>query len=495
MNTEIRTYAARIISRPFKRFLEHVRDAKTGKDIEDLHRIRVASRRLRSALWALKEAFPEKSLKKWKKGLQNVSRTSGDARDIDVKIDFLKKLKNSQSSAPYRYGLNQMIILLQVKRNGFQTEITSSLDDLLKKNILKEIKNFIKKSPTCTLSEIKTPALYSLAEKRISRRLAELKKQSVCAAQPDRSTELHLLRIAAKKLRYTLECFETLYGQKLKRFTDECHSIQNMLGAMHDFDVWIQSAPHFFNPEEKRILAAVDFFLKKCRTLRNQNYNDFLSLWKRLEKEDFFHVLSQAIAVSARIRKKIVQQAVGLARSIHFEEEHTRVVTKLSLRLFDELECLHHLGEKDNLLLEIACLLHDIGRTDGGENHNKIARDRILDSSQLQLPEKDKVIIALIARYHRDALPKNSHRWYSALGKEDRITVKKLSSLIRIADGLDRTHQSLVTNIQCDVSKQHVVLRISAKGFSAIDKTFGKVKADLFEKTFQKDVIIDWAER
>ena len=190
--------------------------------------------------------------------------------------------------------------------------------------------------------------------------------------------------------------------------------------------------------------------------------------------------------------KRTIKHAMALASSLRYEEEHSRQVSKVALMFFDELRELHSLGKRERLLLEVGSLLHDIGWVEGRTSHHKKARDIILESKIPGLSREEHIIVALIARYHRKSLPRNNHGYYSELSKKSKNIVRILASLVRLADGLDRTHLSLVQDIKCGIQVKKIVLHIRKNGYSEIDEFTGKKKADLFEDVFGRKLEIKW---
>jgi len=97
-------------------------------------------------------------------------------------------------------------------------------------------------------------------------------------------------------------------------------------------------------------------------------------------------------------------------------------------------------------------------------------------------------IIALIARYHRKSPPKPKHIEFNNIPLEDQSTVKKLAGILRIADGLDRSHQGIVDDVSCEIQNDLVIFKIKTKpGIDPhIDVWSAQQKRDLFEETFSK---------
>src|ERR1700730_5359443 len=137
-----------------------------------------------------------------------------------------------------------------------------------------------------------------------------------------------------------------------------------------------------------------------------------------------------------------------LAERTHFEEPHSKHVQKLSLQLFDaigqRLGCL----PDDRKLLSDAALLHDIGYHISYDKHNKHSYHLIEHAELLGMTPVEQIVVAHVARYHRGAEPSKKHRNYGDLEKPVRQTIKKLSAILRVADGFDRGHASAVAEIK-----------------------------------------------
>jgi exopolyphosphatase/guanosine-5'-triphosphate,3'-diphosphate pyrophosphatase len=179
-----------------------------------------------------------------------------------------------------------------------------------------------------------------------------------------------------------------------------------------------------------------------------------------------------------------------LAESYLGDLTHTHQVTYLSLRLFDELQSLHGFTETEKYLLECGALMHDIGWVQGWKGHHKSSLQMILDNQKLPFDGKEKLIIGSIARYHRKALPSLSHDHYAALEPGERKIVSKLAAILRIADGLDRTHTNAVSDLRCIVTKREVVIKCSVSHPAPEEKKNAYIKADLLEKVYKRKITI-----
>lgn len=160
---------------------------------------------------------------------------------------------------------------------------------------------------------------------------------------------------------------------------------------------------------------------------------------------------------------------LALGRDCHFEEAHSRQDARLAVRLFDLTADLHHLADECRDLLFWAGLLHDIGYVDGYATHHKTACRLIRQAALPGLSDRERHIVACVARYHRGARPCLDHAAYAALSPDDRPIVALLGALLRLADGLDRTHAGLVRDVDAYLEGDCLVLVVDCAGDCATE--------------------------
>jgi len=186
--------------------------------------------------------------------------------------------------------------------------------------------------------------------------------------------------------------------------------------------------------------------------------------------------------------KNFLQAVIEFGLSIRNERQHPIQVCRLCCRLFDELQSLHHMGNTERIWLQAAALLHDIGKSTCGKDHNKQSRDIIVQSTKLPLDQDEKIIVGLIARYHRGALPSRSHKYYGKLDSESRYYIRKCAALLRLAEGLDEDHRSSVTDISCHITEDNIILCPESNNIFHPQKVVAK--ADLLEDVSNREVVI-----
>jgi exopolyphosphatase/guanosine-5'-triphosphate,3'-diphosphate pyrophosphatase len=138
----------------------------------------------------------------------------------------------------------------------------------------------------------------------------------------------------------------------------------------------------------------------------------------------------------------------GLAARYGADLAHAETTVRLSLSLFDQLQGHLKLSVEDRTLLGHAAYLHDIGHHISGADHNEHGAYLVRHSRLYGFTEPEINHLSLLIRYHRGSKPKKSHPDFGALPKEDRQRVSALSALLRLADGLDRSHEGLVNRLE-----------------------------------------------
>jgi exopolyphosphatase/guanosine-5'-triphosphate,3'-diphosphate pyrophosphatase len=156
------------------------------------------------------------------------------------------------------------------------------------------------------------------------------------------------------------------------------------------------------------------------------------------------------------------------------------------MEIFDSLKQLHGLGQTEREYLYYAAVLHDIGLTLSHSQHHIHSYYLIRNAELVGFTENEKEIIANTGRYHRKSHPKLKHQGYFNLSFKDRQTVKKLAAMLRIADGLDRMHSSLIHSVTARRGRKNVVFGLAHKrGVDLGGDLWGaEIKKYLFEEVF-----------
>lgn len=179
--------------------------------------------------------------------------------------------------------------------------------------------------------------------------------------------------------------------------------------------------------------------------------------------------------------KALLTAARAFANRVDHDTTHGEHVRHLARALFHQLRDVHGIPDDKGALLEVAALLHDVGEVVNPRGHHKHSEYMIRWARLPGLDDTSREIVALLARTHRkDGARARQIIGESALPKELRVQVRRLSALLRIADGLDTDHRSRVEQIVCTRMGDTIVLDLVVRDGPARDDAKLLRKADLF---------------
>lgn len=188
---------------------------------------------------------------------------------------------------------------------------------------------------------------------------------------------------------------------------------------------------------------------------------------------------------------------LSLAKRYNYDATHSHHVARLATQIFDETRDLHNLGDEERRLLEYAALLHDIGYYIAHEEHHRHGLYLIRNS---EMPGFNSVEIATIANMVRyikgkmptkkdpEAHPRRKHSEFFALEKSHRLTVQKLTGILRIADALDRSRRQAISEVRCVLDGKGVTFHVECKDECDVEIWMSDLKADLFRDVFRTSV-------
>ncbi len=274
-------------------------------DIEPIHRMRVASRRLRAALPLFAACFPKKDLKSWQKQLRRLTRALGSARDTDVQLELVQKVYVEQTELRNRAGLRRLQLRIMQQRQRLQKDVDAALDKLEANAFIAGMETRLAEFQAGQPAEPPFPRqLYQRSAAAVLELLDAFLGYEGYIHDPENNTELHAMRIAAKKLRYTLETFTPLYPETILPYLQAVKISQELLGDIHDCDVWLVMLPEFIQSERERTLAyyghmnpmhpllpGLHYFQENRIRERDRRYTEFIGVWQEWKDKDLWNQL------------------------------------------------------------------------------------------------------------------------------------------------------------------------------------------------------------
>src|SRR5258708_4865032 len=158
----------------------------------------------------------------------------------------------------------------------------------------------------------------------------------------------------------------------------------------------------------------------------------------------------------------LLEAAAALGRRFQTDEHHARQVAQISLAMLYALGDIHHLPTHSRPLLEVAALLHDIGNAVNYDRHHRHTYYLITHADIPGLVEREREVVARIARYHRRSFPDPRHSGMKGLSRSEVNVVRKLSTLLPVADSLGRSPHQPVQPTRASANHNSVVVTVRA---------------------------------
>lgn len=315
----IQSFAVAALAQRLAEMSQQVALVRSAQPIEAIHQMRVASRRMRAALQIFSDVLPRAKARQWRTQVRRVTRALGEARDMDVQIQFIDERLAQTTDRKLRPGLARLRLRLQQQRDQLQGPVLKAMDRLEASGLFfqmpRDLHSLAVEAQTAgSVDQADEPARFG--RNVIAHRLDELLGYQQFVNQPHMAEQLHEMRIATKRLRYTMEifaeCFEGHVDQSIRRV----RRLQNQLGDLHDMDVWIARLPAFLEEERQRHLAfhgrlagfaklkkGIEALQEYCIGERLKAYEQFFGTWTKLASQKFWPRLRKLLASSPQAQR------------------------------------------------------------------------------------------------------------------------------------------------------------------------------------------------
>ena len=292
----------------FAVMLSHEQGTLIGKEIEELHDMRVATRRMRAAFDIFTPAFSPKVMKHYLNGLRDIGRALGQVRDMDVILENAR-IYQEKLEVQARPGLDELLAAWKRVIEKKRRKLVKHLQSEAYQHFKQEFNQFLqtpkddkdRSSPgdgiTSTVRDIVPVLVYS--------RYAAVRAYETVITTAS-VNQLHALRIEFKKFRYTLEHFKEILGDSANKSINELKKYQDHLGELHDADVACQLVRNFLKdwdenqsllpmPQRKNPEPIVTY-LAYLHAERYRLMVSFPDLWKNFNRPEFRQNLAQAVS-------------------------------------------------------------------------------------------------------------------------------------------------------------------------------------------------------
>jgi CHAD domain-containing protein len=281
----------RILRRFFERMLAREDDVLKGEDAEDVHQMRVATRRLRASLQVVENIFDPACIRRFRRGLRTIAMSLGAVRDADV---FLIALREYCAALPEQAAtLEALIAAVEQERSQARIALLADFQAPHYTRFKQKLAQFLTTSNAELAPLPRTgiaPRICDIAGSAIWRRYEELRSfEPLLQGAPDET--LHATRIAGKRLRYTLEFFADPIGKRVHELLDQLATLQEHLGAIQDIAAAHAHIARLGMLEDQGAKHYLSHFAEQRITLINELPN----VWSSINGKTYQRKLFEAI--------------------------------------------------------------------------------------------------------------------------------------------------------------------------------------------------------
>jgi exopolyphosphatase/guanosine-5'-triphosphate,3'-diphosphate pyrophosphatase len=417
---------------------------------------------------------PDPSWKQMKKAGKKVFQALGGLRDMQVMQHWIEKLSSADDPVAIK-------LLAHVRAREGEC----------KQEALKDLQQFERKQWRQWSRTLPRRAARVRPGSVVFKHLA-LEKWTAAydvhkrALRTRSQTAFHELRIGIKRLRYTVENFlpreHAAWGAELK-------DLQDFLGEVHDLDVLWNTAVHISAFPDLESRSRWRQKLTEERSKRLDRYRE-----KMVGKQSLWRVWRAELPSGPELRAAATARLRIWASYLDPDFLHSQRVAQLSLSLYDGLKQAGLMAQNHEhdarALLYAAALLHDVGKAKGDKSHHKdsfrMVRNLI---PPLGWSARELQLAAVIARYHRGALPRPRKKSVQLLELPDRRVVLQLAGVLRLANSLD-SRNGVQPHLK--VALDEKVVLVQAAGYSPLDRSAEEVAAarHLLELVLRRPVLV-----
>jgi CHAD domain-containing protein len=223
-----------VMRQHFEVFLAREPGTRLGEDLEDLHDMRVASRRLRAAIALFREALPVRTIR-LREELNWVAQALGAVRDLDVQLEQLEAWSDGDLD-PEPHALKPLHDLLEEERVEARGALLKALDSARHARLVDGFTRLLRQGPL-RRSPASGAAIATVAPELLQRRYRAVRKAGDRIGEGATPAEYHKLRIRGKRLRYALEFLSEVTPYDTDPLVKRLVALQDLLGMQQDADV------------------------------------------------------------------------------------------------------------------------------------------------------------------------------------------------------------------------------------------------------------------
>lgn len=184
------------------------------------------------------------------------------------------------------------------------------------------------------------------------------------------------------------------------------------------------------------------------------------------------------------IDEELISFVYNIASRYQYDSAHAKKVVDFSMLIFDRLNKVHGLDTRHKLLLQIASILHDIGKFVNLRQHYFYSYRLILSTDIFGLSEEEKRIVAYTTYHHAKDFFGQPNEGMLPVNRQQLSVVAKLAAILRLADALDRSYTQKINSCKISLKNDEMQITVTAKQDLSLERWTLEDKSVLFGDVF-----------
>lgn len=163
---------------------------------------------------------------------------------------------------------------------------------------------------------------------------------------------------------------------------------------------------------------------------------------------------------------------------------------KIALTIFDSMKKVHGLGQRERLLLRLAALLHDCGKYVSMVNLGECSYSIIMATEIIGLSHMEREIVANVVKFNHEEFEYYEVLRTSIMDREAYLKIAKLTAILRVANGLDRSHKQKFKDVKTVLKDDVLTITVDTNEDITLEKGMFSHRADFFEEVYSVKPVI-----
>ena len=191
------------------------------------------------------------------------------------------------------------------------------------------------------------------------------------------------------------------------------------------------------------------------------------------------------LPVSHDFEKDIIACAKSISKRYQGSKKRSETLEQIALRIFDSMKKVHGLSKRDRLLLQIATILHDCGKYISMVELGECSYRIIMATEIIGLSHLEREIVANVVKYNH--IPFDYYEQMektTSMDKESYLRMTKLLAMLRLANGLDRSHKQKFKNIRILPKEEQLLITVETNEDITLERGLFGHRAEFFTEVF-----------